>query len=89
MIHDLSDANSASSGFFWLQPDKSMSVSERHMLPSIQRLNDRYALFAYAIEGLDVLEKLRPGDTLVKAKVEEGAWRLLLPDESSEITVAN
>lgn len=87
MYHSPQDSNGASSTFFWVRPDPTLTVSERHALPVIKRLNDRYALFAYAIEGLDVLEKLKVGDVLVSTRIEEGAWRLELPNEESEVAV--
>lgn len=65
-----------------MQPDRSLSISERHQLPVMQWLDSRYSLFAYAIEGLDVLEKLRDGDVLLRTQVEDGVWKLEAPDAS-------
>jgi hypothetical protein len=60
------DGNGASSSFFWVKPDRSLYPTERNELPTIQRLNNRYSLFAHVTEGNDVLELLRPGDVLVR-----------------------
>ena len=49
-----------------MKPDRSLYPTERNELPTIQRLNNRYSLFAHVIEGNDVLELLRPGDVLVR-----------------------
>ena len=76
------DGNGASASFFWVQPDRSVSISERHQLPVMQWVDGRYSLFAYAIEGLDVLEKLRDGDILLRTQVEDGVWKLVAPDMS-------
>ena len=60
----------SSSSFFWVRPDRSravpMSVGERHASPAVNRLNNRFSLFAHVVEGNDVLELLRPGDILLR-----------------------
>jgi cyclophilin family peptidyl-prolyl cis-trans isomerase len=61
--------DSPSSSFFWVRPDRSrtpVSVGERHASPAINRLNNRFTLFAHVVEGNDVLELLRPGDVLLR-----------------------
>lgn len=76
MLHDKGDRNGASSSIFWLPLDRSKSVQELHNSAIVQRLDSKYCLFAYVIEGNDILQQLRPGDLLVSAKVEEGVWQL-------------
>ncbi len=61
------------------RPDQ--GVRELHRQPAVQRLNDRFSLFAYAIEGLDVMDRLREGDILLRARVEDGVWSLSQPED--------
>ena len=56
----------ASSSFFWCPPDRSRSVTERDSSPAIQRMNNRYSLFAHVVKGNDILELLQPGDILLR-----------------------
>eukprot|EP00981_Chlorochromonas_danica_P001830 scaffold386_cov174-Ochromonas_danica.AAC.4 len=78
MHHELGDGNGASGAFFFLPADRAQyRVGQLHALPAIQRLNNRFSLFAYAVEGIDALQQLQAGDVLVRTEVLEGAWRLL------------
>lgn len=78
MYHELGDGNGASGAFFCLPADRTRyRVGQLHELPAIQRLNNRFSLFAYAVEGIDALQQLQAGDFLVRTEVLEGAWRLL------------
>lgn len=62
-----------------------MSVSERHVTPTIAKMNNRFSLFAHVVEGNDVMDLLRPGDVLVSAAVKDeeglGTFRLLAPHD--------
>jgi cyclophilin family peptidyl-prolyl cis-trans isomerase len=79
MLHMPGDGNGASSSFFFVPPDRSITISERHLLPVVTRMNQRFSLFAHCIDGNDVLGQLKSNDVLLSAKVEEGAWRLIPP----------
>lgn len=72
MMHSLGDENGASSSFFWVQPNRALSVSERHSSSIISKMNNRFSLFAHVVEGNDVMDLLRPGDVLLSADVKEG-----------------
>lgn len=80
MYHGVDDGNGASTSFFWLPLDRSKSLQQLHQSPVIQRLNNKYTLFAYVVEGNDILQQLQPGDILDNARVEEGVWKLIQPD---------
>lgn len=77
MFHSKGDNNAASSSFFWIPADQSTNVIERDSSLLFSQLNNQYSLFAYAIEGNDVLEKLQQGDLLVSAVAEDGLWELV------------
>ena len=81
MFHPRGDGNGASIGFFVLPPDPALSVIERDALPAFQRLENRYSLFAYCIDGNDVLQQLTDGDVLASCRVEPGMWDLLPPKQ--------
>jgi peptidylprolyl isomerase len=85
LLHEVGDYNGGSAAFFWLPPDRSKSLQQRHMEPAVQRLNYKYALFAYVVDGIDVLEQLREGDVLVSAQVEDGVWDLQTPSGDTEV----
>lgn len=76
MMHEIGDPNGANSAFFWVKPDRSKTLAERHTQDALARLNARYTLFAYCIDGIDVLEQLKAGDVLVSTEVEGGLWEL-------------
>jgi peptidylprolyl isomerase len=42
-------------------------------------LDGRYSVFGYLVEGKDVLEKLKEGDTIESAKVVQGTENLVEP----------
>ena len=79
MFHPRGDGNGASTAFFVLPPEPSVSVIERDSLPQFQRLENRYSLFAYCIDGNDLLQLLTAGDVLASARVEPGLWELIPP----------
>jgi hypothetical protein len=91
MVHSIGDGlggGGASSSFFWVPPDRSLSVSEREASPAVKRLTSRCSLFAHVIEGNDVLEMLKPGDILATAEVKEegsGVWKLLRPADFRDV----
>jgi len=68
-----SEPDSASSQFFFF-------LFEPELTPAgLNLLDGRYAVFGYTIEGKEVLEKLKQGDTIISAKVIEGAENLVQP----------
>lgn len=69
MCHDLSDNNAASGAFFTIGIDTSITANKRSRLPIFQRFDNQFSLFAYAINGNDILQKVEDGDTLISAKV--------------------
>jgi hypothetical protein len=80
MYHSKGDNNGASTAFFWIPADSSQTLLERNSKILFSTLNNQFSLFAYAIEGNDVLESLRPGDVLISADVEDGVWKLEEPN---------
>ena len=79
MYHAPQDGDGASSSFFYVSPSpqsEDLNLFERHTSPAIDRLNNYYSLFAYVIEGIDVLEQLKEGDVLVSTIIEDNAWEL-------------
>lgn len=65
------DANGGSSQFFFL-------LFEPELTPAgLNLLDGRYAVFGYAVEGQEVLGKLRPGDIIEKAEIIAGAENLV------------
>ena len=82
MFHNQGDGNGASSAFFWMPADRSQSVAERQASSLTQELNNHYSIFAYAIEGNDVLEALNESDILKEVTVEDGPWRLVSDDSA-------
>ncbi len=67
------------------QPDGGSSqffffLFEPELTPAgLNLLDGRYSVFGYVIEGKEVLEKLRAGDTIESAKVVRGAENLVQP----------
>eukprot|EP01038_Epipyxis_sp_PR26KG_P006847 gene6847-9374_t len=86
MYHEKGDRNGASSSIFWtrLKREDGQNLMDLHKLAAIQRLNNKYSLFAYVISGNDVLDRLRPGDIITNAVVEDGAWKLFSLDEEGK-----
>jgi cyclophilin family peptidyl-prolyl cis-trans isomerase len=82
MYHTRGDGNGASSAFFWVPVDRTVTASVRNEQPAFARLNTRFAAFAHIVEGLDIFSKLRPSDILVSAEVKDGAWELTKYDDS-------
>eukprot|EP01041_Mallomonas_annulata_P007048 gene7048-14342_t len=82
MYHDEMDTNSASSAFFFLLPNNTVSPTVRNQEPIISRLDNRYALFAYIVNGVDLIESFKPGDVLSSANVEAGVWDLIRPGKT-------
>ncbi|OCR02829.1 peptidylprolyl isomerase [Oscillatoriales cyanobacterium USR001] len=71
-----SEPDSASSQFFFF-------LFEPELTPAgLNLLDGRYAVFGYTIEGKEVLEKLKQGDTIISAKVIEGAENLVQPQSA-------
>lgn len=77
LLHNLGDRNGASASFFTPRPTVPLSA------PLIERIDKRFAIFGFVVQGLDVLTDLRDDDLLVSAQVEPGPWQLLrLKNES-------
>jgi peptidylprolyl isomerase len=65
--------NGGSSQFFFF-------LFEPELTPAgLNLLDGRFAVFGYVTEGKDVLRKLKRGDTIISAKVVEGAENLVEP----------
>ncbi|MGE5659295.1 MAG: peptidylprolyl isomerase [Actinomycetota bacterium] len=68
-----SEPDSGSSQFFFF-------LFEPELTPAgLNLLDGRYAVFGYVTAGKEVLEKLRQGDTILSAKVVQGAENLVQP----------
>ena len=77
MLHDERDANSATSAFFFVPFNGTISPTECSQDPLISRLDNRYAIFAHVVNGSDLLYQLAANDTLVSADVEQGVWDVI------------
>ena len=71
LLHNLGDRNGASASFFTPRPTVPLSA------PLIERIDKRFAVFGFVVQGLDVLTDLREDDLLVSAQVEPGPWQLI------------
>ena len=76
MWHSQNDETGASSSFFCIPFDNSKSVTEKTKEVSMGRLNQKYSLFAFCVDGNDVLVNLKEGDILTKATIEQGLYNL-------------
>lgn len=64
------DLNGGSSQFFFF-------LFEPELTPAgLNLIDGRYAAFGYVTEGAEVLEKLKPGDQILKARIVAGAENL-------------
>lgn len=67
------NVNGGSSQFFFF-------LFEPEMTPAgLNLIDGRYAAFGYVVEGQDVLKRMIAGDTIVSARVLEGAENLVQP----------
>ena len=71
MYHPLGDRNGGSASFFAIPPKSKLT---REILNKIDK---RFAIFAFIVEGLDVLNQLDDDDVVLKTEVEPGNWKLL------------
>jgi cyclophilin family peptidyl-prolyl cis-trans isomerase len=46
----------------------------------LKRLDNKYALFAYVVDGFEVINQLLPGDLISTVNIEKGMWKLIQPD---------
>ena len=77
MYHATGDINGASAPFFWTNWPKSLSTRQRSKLQVLEKMNRRFSIFAYVIEGEDqVMRRLQPGDIVKSISLQDGAWRL-------------
>ena len=76
MYHDDLDSNSGGSAFFSVPFDQSLSVYQRSQLPTMAKMNNKFSLFAFVVDGNDVLVNLKEGDLLVDTKIEAGLFAL-------------
>lgn len=67
------DPNGGSSQFFFFLFDSELTP------PGFNVLDGRYSVFAYLVEGKEVLEELEAGDEIISATVIEGLENLLEP----------
>ena len=65
--------NGGSSQFFFFLFDPELTPA------GLNLLDGRFAVFGYVTEGKDVLRKLKRGDTIISAKVVDGAENLVEP----------
>jgi len=78
MWHPLDDANEATGSLFWLPLDHCLnSVQALAQQPLVRRLDSKYSLFAYVVQGGEVLPLLRAGDVVIGTTVEPGLWQLV------------
>jgi cyclophilin family peptidyl-prolyl cis-trans isomerase len=78
MWHGPGDQNGASTAIFSAKLDRvAVRPTAMDKLPLLQRLDNRFSLFAYAVDGIEVLDQLEQGDILVSAMVEDGPWALV------------
>ena len=66
-----SDANSASSQFFFLLKESELTPSGTNIL------DGRYAVFGYVVDGQELLRELKAGDVIKSIKVLVGAENLV------------
>lgn len=66
-----SDANSASSQFFFLLKESELTPSGTNIL------DGRYAVFGYVVDGQELLRELKAGDVIKSIKVLDGAENLV------------
>jgi len=82
LFHPLGNRNDASASFFVIPPE---SKPTRRILDKIDR---HFAIFAFIVDGLEVLNTLGDDDALLRAEVEPGPWkRVRLECDSSEIGI--
>jgi cyclophilin family peptidyl-prolyl cis-trans isomerase len=72
----IGDGNGGTGSFFWIPIDRTKTATERNADSVFQQLNNEYSLFGHVIEGNDVMERLKLGDILLNATIEDGIWRL-------------
>eukprot|EP00871_Galdieria_phlegrea_P004498 jgi/Galph1/5049/GphlegSOOS_G3772.1 len=70
MAREESDANSASSQFFWLLFDPELTPAGRNLL------DGRYAVFGYTTSGQEYLKDFKVGDYIETARVTKGLENL-------------
>jgi cyclophilin family peptidyl-prolyl cis-trans isomerase len=46
----------------------------------MKKLDNKFSIFGYVIEGNYILEQLQSGDRVVDVEVEDGVWELSQPD---------
>lgn len=68
------DPNGGSSQFFFFKFDTEITP------PGYNLMDGRYSVFAYLIEGKEVLEELTAGDKIISAKVVDGIENLHEPE---------
>ena len=74
--HDQKDVNGGSPAFFTVPFARDIRIGDRDRGDTMQRLNNKYSLFAFCVDGNDVLLNLKEGDVLVRAEVERGVYSL-------------
>lgn len=83
-----SEPNSASSQFFFLLKESELTPSGTNIL------DGRYAVFAYVVDGQELLREVKAGDVIKSVKITDGAENLVnksrgapapAADESTEV----
>ncbi len=69
--HKVGDPNGSQGNFFLLRNKYQFKSTE-----AIARLDSRYSIFAYVIDGLDLLQTLQPGDSIVSARIRDGYYSI-------------
>lgn len=89
MFHPRDFPDDASSSIFWLPLARKpgFNTNKLNAQPLVQRMNNKFSLFAYVVDGGEVLRQLLPGDVITSVKVEEGVWRLEGPRRPAEYSV--
>jgi peptidylprolyl isomerase len=73
MARPETEVNGGSSQFFFFLFEPELTPAGRNLL------DGRYAIFGYLIDGKEVLDKLKQGDTIESATVVEGIENLVQP----------
>ena len=76
MARPESEVNGGSSQFFFFLFEPELTPAGRNLL------DGRYAVFGYLIDGREVLDQLKQGDTIKTAAVIEGIENLVQPQET-------
>ena len=71
LLHPLGDRNGGSASIFAIPPKSKLT---REIL---EKIDKRFAIFAFIVEGLEVLNQLEDDDVLLRSEVQPGPWKLV------------